>query len=211
MHAGGFHARCGVPYAAKSGPAEIGGQKKMTDSALGANSRLVITTSAVTVVVNGSIVPSAAPARIFAGRVVAPLTPIVVRLASRAAYEAAAARIVVERDGVRIVVPVVFVEHDMPFAALGPLVRAIGGSAVFDTATKTLSIDLPPAPQIATPPPYDPGAPRVEPTTVFTLAPPPPTPRAVETGLPRPRRTAIPVLPSQPVAPPSAEPTDQRR
>jgi hypothetical protein len=171
---------------------------------------VVIIASAVTIVVNGTIVASFAPARIVAGRVAAPLTPIVVRLVSRAEYQPATATVVIERFGVRVVVPVLFVDHALPFVELSPLVRAIGGSAVFDGATKTLSIALPPAPPISTPAAFDPAAPQVAPTSVFTPAPGPPTPRSTETGVPRPRRTAIPALPSEPAAP-AADPTGPHR
>jgi hypothetical protein len=172
----------------------------------------MVTADAVTIVVNGTIVASSAPARIRAGRVVAPLTPIVVRLVSRAAYEAATARVVLERAGTRIVVPVAFVENEMPYIELGSVVRAIGGSVAFDSPTKTLTVVLRPAGAIATPPPFDPAVPQVQPTTVFTPSPPPPTPRSTESGVPRPRRTAIPALPSQPVGPPpEAGPTNRRR
>jgi hypothetical protein len=162
----------------------------------------MVTADAVTIVVNGTIVASSAPARIRAGRVLAPLTPIVVRLVSRAAYDAATATVILERRGARIVVPVVLVEDQMPYVELGAVIRGIGGSAVFDSPTKTLAVVLAPAGTIASPPPFDPAQPQVEPTTVFTPSPPPPTPRSTESGVPRPRRTAVPALPSQPVVPP---------
>jgi hypothetical protein len=171
--------------------------------------------SAVTIVVNGTIVPSFTPARIVAGRVVAPLSPIVVRLASRTAYDRSGGTVTIERDGVRIVVAVVYVENGQPYVELGPVVRAIGGTAAFDSAAKTLTIAMNSGGPIATPAPFDPAAPRVSPTTVFTPRPPAPTPRGAETGLPRPRRTPIPVLPSQPEStetdPAAASPTDPRR
>jgi hypothetical protein len=172
----------------------------------------MVTADTVTIVVNGTIAASSAPARIRAGRVVAPLTPIVVRLVARAAYDPGTATVRIERGGTRMVVPVAFVENDMPYVALGPVVRGIGGSAVFDSPTKTLTVLLGPAQTIATPPPFDPALPRVAPTTVFTPSPPPATPRSTESGVPRPRRTAIPALPSQPVAPPPEPgPTSPRR
>jgi hypothetical protein len=172
----------------------------------------MVTADAVTIVVNGTIVASSAPARIRAGRVVAPLTPIVVRLVARAAYQPATATIEIERGATRLVVPVAFVENDMPYVELGPVVRGIGGNAAFDSPTKTLTVVLGPAPSIATPSPFDPALPHVKPTTVFTPSPPPATPRTTESGIPHPRRTAIPVLPSQPVAPPpEAAPTSRRR
>ena len=168
---------------------------------------------AVTVVVNGAIVSGSAPACIFGGRVVAPLGPIVVRLVSRAAYQAGSGSVAVERGGLRISSPVVFVLADTPYVELGPLVRGIGGSAAFDAPTKTLSIVVAPDAAIATPAPFDPGKPQVAPTTVFTPPPPPPTPRRTDAGEPHPRRTAIPAAPSEPVrpAPTDAAPTIRRR
>lgn len=174
----------------------------------------MLPSSAVTIVVNGTIVPSSTPARIVAGRVVAPLSPIVVRLAARTAYERTGGSVTIERDGVRFVVPVVYVEDGQPYVELGPVVRGIGGSAAFDSASKTLTIAVDSGGAIATPAPFDPAAPQVSPTVVFTPRPPPPTPRSTETGAPRPRRTAIPVLPSQPesIGPEAApSPTDPRR
>jgi hypothetical protein len=171
----------------------------------------MIVSSAVTVVVNGAIVAGFTPARVVRGRVVAPLSPIVIRLASRAAYEPAMARVVIERGSSRIVVPVAFVEDATPFVDLGPIVRGLGGSAVFDTASKTLTIVLQGSDEIVTPAPFAPGS-AVSPGAVFTPAPRTVTPRSTETGIPRPRRTAIPVTPSQPVVPPpQSAPTDPHR
>jgi hypothetical protein len=173
----------------------------------------MITSSVVTIVVNGTLIPSSAPARIIGGRVVAPLAPIVVRLAARTVYAPGSATVLIERGGLRIVVPVLFVEDDIPYVELGPVVRRIGGSATFDSPTKTLAIVLPSPDLIATPAPYNPAQPAVSPSAVFTPAPPPPTSRPIETGIPRPRRTAIPVTPSQPRPPtsPDADPTGPRR
>ena len=173
---------------------------------------VMITSGAVTIVVNGAIVASSAPARIQGGRVVAPFAPIVVRLVSRAAYRPATATIELERGETHIVVPVAFVENEMPYVELGAVIRDIGGSAVFDSPTKTLTVVLAAAAPIATSPPFDPALPRVAPTTVFTPSPPPATPRSTESGVPRPRRTAIPVLPSEPVeAAPEPAATSPRR
>jgi hypothetical protein len=77
--------------------------------------------------------------------------------------------------------------------ALAPLVRSLGGDAHFDARTKTLALAFDGARVIETPTPFDPRAPQVAPTTIFTPQPPAPTPRVVETGVPVPRRTAIPV------------------
>lgn len=168
----------------------------------------MILAAAVTIIVNGSIVASVTPARIAGGRVVAPLAPVVVRLAARAAYDPIARTVTLDREGKRIVVPVAFVDPDgVPFIEVGRVVRQLGGSAAFDAPTKTLAIVLRSADPISTSSPFDPSRPQVQPTTVFTPAPPAATPRVFESDIPRPRRTAIPVVPSQPVQPPRADPT----
>jgi len=170
----------------------------------------VISAAIVTIVINGAIVSSAAPGRIVGGRVAAPVSPIVVRLASQVAYTPETATVAVERDGRRIVVPVIFTENGIPYVALAPLVRGLGGSAVFDAPTKTLAIALGSGGPIETSAPFNPQGPTVAPTTVFTPAPSAAPRRAPETGVPHPRRTAIPATPSQPVVPPVAEPTNPR-
>ncbi len=188
----------------------------------GANDADMIAPAAVTVVVNGAIVSSTLPAFIFGGHVVAPLVPIVVRLVSRArvisraAYDPSTASVAIDDGAIHVVVPVAFVAEGQPYVELGAIVRAVGGSLSFDGPSKTLAIALAPGFAIVTPRPYDPSAPQVAPTTIFTPSPPPPTPRSVETGLPRPRRTAIPVHPSEPTEPiapptPQPEPTSPRR
>jgi hypothetical protein len=174
--------------------------------AAGGKSDGMLCAPAVTVVVNGAIVSGSAPACIFGGRVVAPLGPIVVRLVSRAGYQAGSGSIAVERGSLRISTPVVFVLDGLPYVELGPLARGIGGSAVYDAPTKTLSIVMAPDAAIATPAPFDPGKPQVAPTTVFTPPPPPPTPRRTDAGAPHPRRTAVPAAPSEPVVPSPANP-----
>lgn len=161
----------------------------------------MITPATVTIVVNGSILSSFLPARIRHGRVVAPLTPVLSSLATRVMYGHSGSTVTVERGGRRIVVPVVFVEHDVPFVELAPVVRGIGGSADFDAPRKTLAISFDAPSAIATPAPFDPRLPEVAPHPVFTAPPPPEPPRGLATGIPHPRRTAIPVIPSQPVIP----------
>jgi len=158
----------------------------------------MIASAIVTIVLNGAIVPSFAPARISFGHVVGPLAPIASRIASRLAYVPADGMLIIEHAARRIVVPVAFVDDDVPYVALGPVVRALGGSVSFDTRTKTMTISLADDRLIQTPQPFDPSAPQVAPTMVFTPEPPHPTPRATDTGSPQPRRTAIPAVPSQP-------------
>jgi len=159
----------------------------------------------VTVVLNGTILPSFAPARLDAGRVVAPLETIVADLAGSASYLPGARTIALERDGRRIVAGVVFVRDGTPYVLLAPLVRELGGSVHFDTRTKTFAIALGTDRTLRTPEPFDPRAPQVSPTALFTPEPPRPTPRAVATGVPQPRRTAIPAVPSLPLEPGAGE------
>jgi hypothetical protein len=160
----------------------------------------------VTVVLNGMIVPSFAPAQLAAGRVVAPLQTILTDLAGSVSYEPGAPTLSLVRDGRRIVAAVVFVHDGTPYALLGPIVRDLGGSVQFDARTKTLAIELPADHTLQTPAPFDPSAPHVSPTALFTPEPPRPTPRAVATGVPQPRRTAIPAVPSMPYNPPEESP-----
>jgi len=167
--------------------------------------------SVVTIVVNGTIVTATEPARIRDGRVVAPIAPILVRLASRVAYDAPSATVTLDRGSRHLVVAVAVVIDEVPFVELAPVVRALGESAAFDAATKTLTIAVAADDAITTPRPFDPRAPQVAPTSVFT--PPPrqlPSPAAA-TGVPHPRRTAIPAVPSQPVATASPDEIKGRR
>jgi hypothetical protein len=173
----------------------------------------MIPSGVVTIVLNGSIVSGALSARLVAGRVVAPLSPIVVQLATRTAYEPASADVVIERDNRRIVVPVRFVDDAVPYVELAPIVRGLGGSVAFDARSKTLVIVLSGGEPIATPSPAPLDLNR---TTAPTPSPAPLViqPRPPGPSLPRPRRTAIPAAPSEPesAAPvPSTEPTSQRR
>ena len=158
----------------------------------------MIASAIVTIVLNGAIVPSFAPARISFGHVVGPLAPVVTRFASRVVYVPGDGTVVIERAAHRIIVPVRLFEGDVPYVALAPVIRGLGGSATFDARTKTMTILLADERPIESPAPFDRRAPQVAPTSVFTPEPPRATPRAIDTGSPMPRRTAIPATPSQP-------------
>jgi hypothetical protein len=144
----------------------------------------------VGVVLDGESLPSAPPARIADGRVVVPAI-VVARLADR---------VITFPDGS---VNAIRGERDCVAAAIGgmvplaPLARCLGAHVAWDAQAKTVSIAFAAEP-LRSHPPYDPNAPRVAPTTIFTPQPPPPTPRVIATGVPRPRRTAIPATPSFP-------------
>jgi hypothetical protein len=153
----------------------------------------------VTVIVDGSFVPSAPTASLRDGRVVAPAA-LVARIADR--VDVAADGTVAARRGTRACIARPLVPGDPALLPIGPLARCLGARVVWDGHTKTLSLTFEGPVAIGTPRPYDANAPRVAPTTIFTPEPAPPTPRVVVTGSPRPRRTAIPVTPSWPLISP---------
>ena len=162
----------------------------------------------VTVVVNGSFVPSNPPAALRDGHVVGSLS-LVARFAER--IDVAPDGAVMARRGERICAARPLAASDPVFVAIAPLARCLGGDVAWEGRTKTLMLAFDGPVEVRTLPPYDPNAPRAVPTTVFTPEPAPPTPRVIATGSPRPRRTAIPVTPSWPLTPaPGATPTAQR-
>ncbi len=163
----------------------------------------------VTVVVNGSFVPSVPAASLRDARVVGPLG-LVARFADR--IDVAADGAVTVRRGDRVCVARPLAGSDPALVAIAPLARCLDGHVAWDGRTKTLLLAFDGPVELRTLPPYDPNAPRAAPTVVFTPEPAPPTPRVIATGSPRPRRTAIPVTPSWPVLSPApvATPTTPR-
>jgi hypothetical protein len=155
----------------------------------------------VGILVDGVFVPSVPPASLRDGRVVAPLA-FVARIADRIDGEPSGA--VTVRRGERVCVARPVADGDPePLFALAPLARCLGARHVaWDGRGKTLQLAFEEPVEIRTLPPFDPSAPQVAPTVVFTPEPAPPTPRVIATGSPRPRRTAIPVF----AAPPSPFP-----
>jgi hypothetical protein len=153
----------------------------------------------VAVVVDGVLVPSAPSATLRGGRVVAPLA-LVARIA--AAVETAPDGSVIARRGSRACSARPLRGSEPPVVALAALARCLGADDIrWDGRTKTLALVFDGPVTLRTPGPYDPNAPRVAPTTIFTPEPAPPTPRVITTGSPRPRRTAIPIFTSPSAAP----------
>jgi hypothetical protein len=135
----------------------------------------------VAVVIDGAIVPSVPTATLAMGRVLGP-PELIARFATRVQM-LDDGELVVERNG-RLCTARAQSGDVLDRVPLEPLVRCLGGSSVWDERGHA---------------PFDPSAPQVAPTTVFTPEPASPTPRAIASGSPRPRRTAIPVTPSWPV------------
>jgi hypothetical protein len=158
----------------------------------------------VTVVVNGSFVPSVPVASLREARVVGPLD-LVARFAER--VDGAPDGTVTARRGERVCVARPLAGSDPALVRIAPLARCLGGHVAWDDRTKTLLLAFDGPVEVRTLPPYDPNAPRALPTTVFTPEPGPPTPRVVDTGSPRPRRTAIPATPSWPLISPAPKVT----
>lgn len=83
------------------------------------------------------------------------------------------------------------------FVAIVPIYRALGEHCTYDGATRSLWITAVPLEPVRTMEPYNPNAPQVRPTRLFTPEPVI-TPRPVFKGRPRPRRTPIGVRASRP-------------
>ena len=164
----------------------------------------------VIVVLNGVPLPAVPPAQLVAGRVMAPVAPVVTRLVRRVAVESFGA-IVLEARGHRCTFRVGWAtaacddrfeplesapyERDgTVFLPLGDVARVLGGTLSFDPASGTAQLRLAPEHELVTPPPS--GAPPGGPSPALTPGPTP-TPNRPEVGpSPRPRRTPLGALPS---------------
>jgi hypothetical protein len=169
--------------------------------------------AAIVVLVNGAFVPAAPPVRRLFGHVMAPLLPVVARLVDTVTLDGndviltRGARTCVLRVGspgfrcddgsVRTVGVAPFGRDGAVYVPVAAVAAAFGGSATYDARTPTIGIVMPVRWDVATPPPFDPSAPQVVPTRVFTPQPGPPSPRPAVSGPPQPRRTAIPATPSR--------------
>jgi hypothetical protein len=158
----------------------------------------LIVAALVTVVLDGAPAPSAPPARLVGGRVLAPV-PLIARLADRVTV-APDGGLTAQR-GERACIARIVGTEDAPLVELAPLARCLGAAVSWDPASRTLGLAFAPAVQSREHPPFDPRAPQVTPTTIFTPEPIR-TPRVLVTGSPIPRRTAIPVTPSFPFTTP---------
>ena len=168
----------------------------------------------VSVVINDRLVLSSRAPAIVAGAVMVPIDPFLLRLPGavmiapdgnevRISIRGEAIVVNVGRRAVQIgarSIPVTaapYAAFGATYVPLAPIVRALGGTATFAGRTKTLDVFLSGPVPLVTMTPYDPSAPRVAPTTLFSPVPTT-TPRPVLTSIPRPRRTPVPAIPSRP-------------
>jgi hypothetical protein len=145
---------------------------------------------AVAISIDGHPVCAYLQAYLLDGRVFAPVSPLLTRLADRIWLEGN--RLIVQRSG-RSVTIVLLARPQQNlsgiFVAAGPLLRRLGEGVRYDAREHRLDVTTPVA-TVATPSPFNPAAPSAAPAQVFTPAPVP-TPRPVWTGTPLPRRTPI--------------------
>jgi hypothetical protein len=168
--------------------------------------------AAIVVVLNGAFLPSSPPVRRLFGHAMAPLAPVIARIADVVTLAGDDVTLVrgTRTCRFRIGSPVFacdamradagvtpFARDGIVYLPLATVARAFGGSVTYDARSATLAIALPPRAGLATPAPFDPAAPQVAPTQIFTPQPGPPTPNPVDSGDPHPRRTALPATPSR--------------
>jgi hypothetical protein len=158
---------------------------------------VVALASLVTVMVDGAFVASAPPPLLVDGRILAP-PALVAQLADRVDV-ASDGSLTAQRGNLRCAAAPAAVGDPAP-VALAPLLRCLGAELHWDAAAKTLAVSFSGPVSVQTLPVFDPNAPQVRPTVIFTPEPAPPTPRTLVTGVPRPRRTAVPAIPSLPLA-----------
>ncbi|MDE2483092.1 MAG: hypothetical protein KGN02_13000 [bacterium] len=133
------------------------------------------------------------------GRVVGPLMPFVTAVSDR--IRIVGNRIVIERDGHRVLVPIAAGAPrslDRLYVPLAPVLRDLGLDVRF--GRRTLDVTLPPPVALGTPSPYPVGWPTLAPHAVFTPMVTP-TPRPIWTGSPLPRRTPLPFVQASPPNP----------
>lgn len=152
----------------------------------------------IALILNGSPLVSYNSAYLKDNRIVAPIAPLFTQIADRIAYSAGHLTIVRGDRFAQIPLQRVLPsEYSKTFVPAGTVLRALGMGVRFDAATHTLYITNPlPVPSAAMTP-FNPNAPRVLPSEVFTPQPVA-TPRPVFTGVPRPRRTPVAVSSSPP-------------
>jgi hypothetical protein len=142
-------------------------------------------------VIDGRPVRSYMPLSLQDGHVVGTVEPYLTRVAQR--VELAGGYLILTRGTHRIRVPIGAgsTGPGQTQVALVPLLRALGEDVAIDGARGRIEVTSPRHVAIATPAPFDPRAPQVAASIVFTPTPVP-TPALTWSGTPVPRRTPIP-------------------
>ena len=145
----------------------------------------------VSIIVDGRPLAAYVRAYAFAGRIYAPVSPLLTGLADRVWSQGDT--LLIQRGDVRVRVvlaPTLPGQFGGDFVAVGPVLRALGASVRYDPASRRLIVLVPPRRMVASPTPFNPSAPSVRPSVVFTPAESP-TPHPIWTGSPLPRRTPL--------------------
>lgn len=149
----------------------------------------------MTVLIDGRPLAAYVGAYVAGGRVFAPVSPLLTRLADRVWFEGNT--LVIERGGRRVRVqlaPPLADELNGTYVAAGPILRALGASVRYEPSGHRLIVKLPSRIILASPTPFNPAAASAPPSAVFTPTPAS-TPRPLWTGSPLPRRTPLPLPP----------------
>ena len=153
----------------------------------------------VSIIVDGRPLAEYVRAYVVAGRVYAPVSPLLTRLADR--VWSVGDSLVIERGSVRVrvrIAPAAPASLNATFVAIAPVLRAIGASVRYEPVGRRLIVHVPARTILASPTPFNPSLPSVAPSAVFTPVPAQ-APRPIWTGSPLPRRTPLSVPPiSQP-------------
>ena len=139
----------------------------------------------VSITVNGVALPAYRKPYLQHGRVMAPVEPYLLAVATSVERTAGG---ILARRGDR------FTQCSMrnEYVPIAPLLEALGVNVRYDAAARMLAIVVPPVP-MATATPFNVAVPRVAPTAVFTPVPAD-TPRPSVSAKPQPRRTPLPMF-----------------
>jgi hypothetical protein len=147
----------------------------------------------VTILVDGRPLAAYRHAYFTAGRVFAPVTPLLARVADRIWLDGGT--LVVERAGRRVRVRLAPAPtRAAAVVAIGPVLRSLAIPVQYDGRARRLLILVPARTPVASPTPFDASRPTAPPSVVFTPSPSP-APRPLWSGSPLPRRTPLPIPP----------------